>query len=113
LFTYLLFNRMSIKKLVLSFSVLLLATLACNFIAATQTSPALPSTVIPELTVIVEPTSASGPTSAPVADADVERIPVELALTALQSGEAVIVDVRSAQQYAASPWTRSMPTQQV
>jgi phage shock protein E len=32
----------------------------------------------------------------------VERIPVELALTALQSGEAVIVDVRSAQQYAAS-----------
>ena len=91
---------MSIKKLVLSFSVLLLATLACNFVAATQTPTSLPPTVIPELTVILEPTAASQPAS--VADADVERIPVELALTALQSGDAVIVDVRSAQQYAAS-----------
>jgi hypothetical protein len=89
-------------KLILSLSILLLFTLACNFVAPTQTPIVLPPTVIPELTVIVEPSSSSPQNKIPLSDAEVERIPVELALTALQSGAAVLVDVRSAQQYQAS-----------
>lgn len=92
---------MTKTKLILPFSVLLLAALACNFVAPTASPTSLPPTVIPEFTVIVEPTSSVPQQNVPGSEAEVERIPVELALTALQSGAAVIVDVRSPQAYEA------------
>lgn len=51
-------------------------------------------------TVIVEPTSRpSG--NLPQTEADVPRVTVEEALTALNSGAALLVDVRSEQSFAA------------
>lgn len=94
---------MSKAKFLICVAVVLVAA-ACNYIAPTAqpTATLLSPTAIPELTVIVEPTSASTPDNVPLSEAQVERIPVEVALTALQSGAAVIVDVRSAEAYAQS-----------
>jgi 3-mercaptopyruvate sulfurtransferase SseA len=83
------------RKLVLSISVLLLAMLACNYVAPTEQSP-LP------VTVIVEPTSATRPGNIPLTEADVPRVSLEEAKLALESGNAVVVDVRSAEAYQAS-----------
>jgi len=81
-------------KLLSVFVILLLTTLACNFVAPSQ------QTTPPALTVIVEPTSSSQ--NVLQSEAQVPRVPVEQALAALQSGAAVIVDVRSAQSYETS-----------
>ena len=86
---------MSRNKFFISLLVLLLATLACNFVAPTEQSTP------PPLTVIVEPTIPSQ-NNVLQSEAEVPRVPVEVALTALQSGAAVIVDVRSTQSYEAS-----------
>jgi len=75
-------------------TLLVLFIISCNFVAATAT-PNLP------VTVIVEPTSSSQD-SVLQSEAEVPRIPVEEALAALQSGAAVIVDVRSTQAYDVS-----------
>jgi hypothetical protein len=63
-------------KLVLSISVLLLAMLACNYVAPTEQSP-LP------VTVIVEPTSATHPSNIPLTEADVPRVSLEVAMMEL------------------------------
>ncbi len=52
-------------------------------------------------TVIVEPTNPPQTGSLPRTEADVPRVTVEEARLALESGMALIVDVRSAQSYAA------------
>ena len=85
------------KKLVLSVSVLILATLACNFVAPTP-QPAIPPTHSAP-TVIVEPTS-SPRLDLPRDEAGVPRVSVEQAKAALDSGAAIIVDVRPEQSYA-------------
>jgi hypothetical protein len=92
---------MSKAKFLLPVAILLSAALACNYVAPTpqSTSTPLPPTVIPELTVIVEPTSASTPNNLPLSEAQVERVPPDVAWTAMQSGAAVIVDVRSVEAY--------------
>ena len=102
-------------RLILSISVLILATLACNFIAPTQEPTLPPPTAIPELTVITEPTSATRPNNVPLTEADVPRVPLEQAKVALDSGAAVIVDVRSAQAYEAShiPGAISIPLSEI
>jgi hypothetical protein len=84
------------KTRLLSVTMILLLTLvACNFVAPTgQSTP-------PPLTMIIEPTSAA-PKNILQSEAEVPRTPVEQALVALQSGAAVIVDVRSAQAYEES-----------
>ncbi len=84
------------KKLILSISVLLLATLACNFVAPTP-KPTIPPTLSAP-TVIIEPTS-SPRLDLPRDEAGVPRISVEQAKSALDSGAAVIVDVRPGQSY--------------
>lgn len=86
---------MSGRRLFIVLSVLLLSALACNYILPTQ------QPTMPPMTVIVEPTN---PPQKNVlqSEEEVPRIPVEVALTALQSGAAVIVDVRSKQAYDAS-----------
>lgn len=85
---------MSRSKILISLSVLLLASLACNFVAPAESTP-------PPLTMIVEPTF---PPQGDVLQSEdqVPRIPVEQALGAIQSGAAVVVDVRSLQAYEAS-----------
>ena len=53
-------------------------------------------------TVIVEPTNPPRADGLPRTEADVPRVSVEEALAALNSGAAILVDVRSANSYAAS-----------
>ncbi len=54
-----------------------------------------------EVTVIVEPTNPPRADNLPQTEADVPRVTVEEALTALNSGVALIVDVRSTQSFVA------------
>ena len=82
---------MSQSRILISLCVLLLAGLACNFVAPTESTP-------PPLTVIVEPTNPSQGNVLQSED-QVPRIPVEQAFAAVQSGAAVMVDVRSTQAY--------------
>ena len=82
------------KKLLLVVPILLLATLACNA-ALPQTAPTQPAISTLEL-----PQSQQGQDDLPQTEADVPRVTVEDAKAALDSGEAIIVDVRSAEAYA-------------
>ena len=80
------------KKFILVTPILLLATLACSS-ALSQTEP----TIAPTIQAI----STQGKPSIPATEADVPRITVEDAKAAVDSSEAVIVDVRSAESFAA------------
>ncbi|MBI5825249.1 MAG: rhodanese-like domain-containing protein [Chloroflexi bacterium] len=71
-------------KPLVAFSILLLAALACNSALPQTTSTAIPT----------QPT--------PQTEADVPRINVENAKAAFDSGQAIIVDVRSVEYYAAN-----------
>ena len=83
------------KKTLLVVSIILLATLACNA-SLPQTKP----TSAPTIQVI--PTqSQQGQTDLPLTEADVPRVTAKEAKLAFDNGEAVIVDVRSAEFYAA------------
>src|SRR5829696_2188180 len=87
----------------LSLTLMILFILACNFVSQQLTpqateAPILISTAILDLTTIVEPTS-SPRLDLPRDEAAVPRVTVEQAKAALDSGAAVIVDVRSAQSY--------------
>jgi hypothetical protein len=55
----------------------------------------------PQSTVIVEPTTNPPSSNLPQTEADVPRVTVEEAMTALNSGTAVIVDVRSTESFVA------------
>lgn len=88
---------MSKTKFVLALSTFLLTILACN--ALTTTAP----TASPEPTyVIVEPTSPPTQSTVPLSEAGVPRISVEKARVAIESGAAIIIDVRSKQAYEIS-----------
>lgn len=81
------------RNLLIGIAFLILATLACNSI--------VPNTATPNVTTEVE--SAPTQTSPQLtSEADVPRISVSDAKAALDSGTAVIVDVRSAEAFAAS-----------
>jgi len=83
------------KAKIFSAIVMLVFTmLACNFIAPTREPE-------PPVTTIVGPTSASQPDKIPLTEADVPRVSLEEAKAAVDSGAAVIVDVRSPQAYEA------------
>ena len=86
---------MSKLKLTLSVSFLILATLACNYIAPTEKTQ-------PPVTVIVEPTSATSPGNIPLTEAEVPRVPLKEAKLAIESGTAIVVDVRDLQAYQES-----------
>jgi 3-mercaptopyruvate sulfurtransferase SseA len=82
-------------KFALAFSLLFLASLACNAL--------IPAGPTPTMVVIVEPTfPTQAPRSLPQTEADVPRVSLEEALTAYAAGAAIFVDVRSADEYAAS-----------
>ena len=78
--------------LLLFFS-LLLASLACNTSQPT-TSPATPHPL-----VLTLPAEEQAPGTIPLSEAGVPRISVEDAKAALDSGQAIIVDVRSPDAY--------------
>ena len=80
------------KKISFVISILLLATLACNA-ALPQTSPTIQA-------ISTQP-NIQGRTDLPLTEADVPRVTAEGAKLAFDNGEAVIVDVRSAEFYAA------------
>ncbi len=80
------------KKFILVIPILLLATLACSS-ALSQTEP----TTAPTIQAI----STQGKPNIPATEADVPRITVEDAKAAVDGSEAVIVDVRSAESFAA------------
>ncbi len=95
---------MSKTKLIIAISVLLLAILACNFVAPTQAAQFTPTVIVastsPALTAMVEPPAAATP-KLPLTDSDVPRVPLDQAKTAFDSGAAIFVDVRTPQAYEA------------
>jgi hypothetical protein len=106
---------MSKTKLILSLSVLLVATLACNFVAPTPEPTLAPTQLVsptpPAITSIVEPTSVSQTNRVPLTEAEVPRVPLDVAKAAIDTGQAIVVDVRSAEAYQAShiPGAISIP----
>ena len=77
-------------KKTLPLLILLALTLAACTSAPTATPP---------MTVIVEPGNPPTPANLPQTEADVPRVTVEEAFAALNSGAAVIVDVRSVESF--------------
>jgi hypothetical protein len=91
------------RKTLIPLSLTVLFILSCNLLTQqlapqVTTAPTLMATIIIEPTTIVEPTSAPR-SDLPRDEAAVPRISVEQAKTALDSGAAILVDVRSAQAY--------------
>src|SRR5215213_9981313 len=82
-------------KTVLAIMIFMLTLAACS--SSTPTAEAnLP------VTVIVEPTSSTPQNGVPLSEAEVPRVPLEEARVALESGAAIILDVRSPQAYEES-----------
>ncbi|MBL8098405.1 MAG: rhodanese-like domain-containing protein [Anaerolineales bacterium] len=79
------------KKFLIAFSILVLATLACNSILPSDDVSTLP-------TAPFNPQIQSN--DLPRTEDDVPRISIIEAKAAVESGEAIFVDVRSAQSYA-------------
>ena len=86
---------MSKTKIILALCILILTTLACNALAPTAEPP-------PTAVVISEPTTPPQKSGLPASEAGVPRVEVEVAKAAFDSGEAIIVDVRSKQAYEIS-----------
>lgn len=65
----------------------------------------------PAITSIVEPTPTSQLNHVPLTEAEVARVPLDVAKAAIDTGAAIVVDVRSADSYQAShvPGARSIP----
>ena len=84
-------------KIILTISFLLLTTIACNALALPKTA-----TPQPAMTTIVEVLETPTEGSVPLSEADVPRVKVEEAKIAMDSGAAIIVDVRSKEAYSAS-----------
>jgi hypothetical protein len=85
---------MTKTKILVAFSVLALASLACSAL--------LPAAPTPTPVVILEPEFPAQPSDLPVTQDDVPRVSVEETLVAYSAGTAVIVDVRSRSAYAES-----------
>jgi 3-mercaptopyruvate sulfurtransferase SseA len=69
------------------------------FLALTLAACSSAPTPTPAMTVIVEPGNPSTPVNLPQTEADVPRVTVDEAWAALNSGAAVIVDVRSVESF--------------
>ena len=80
-------------SILLAMSILAFVALACNALLPLPDS---------EPTQILEPVSTQGQNNLPLTEAEVPRVTLEEAKAALDSGAAIIVDVRDAGQYAAS-----------
>ncbi|HEX9388031.1 MAG TPA: rhodanese-like domain-containing protein [Anaerolineales bacterium] len=93
------------QYVLLAILILLLSSLACNALLP-QTEPTSVPTLVPTQalipTQITEPVSTQPQANLPETDAEVPRVSVDQAKAALDSGDAVIVDVRGAEAYARS-----------
>jgi 3-mercaptopyruvate sulfurtransferase SseA len=87
-------------NILLGVTILAFAIQACNASLPTAESTTAPSQTL-AATQIVEPDSTQPQANLPESEAAVPRISVEEAKAALDSGAAIIVDVRSAGAYAA------------
>jgi len=84
---------------------LVLISLACNALLPQTEPTSVPTPVQTQIiipTQITEPVSTQPPANLPQTDAEVSRVPADQAKAALDSGDAVIVDVRGADAYARS-----------
>jgi len=91
------------KRILLAACVLVLTTLACNAVLPQAEPTPVPthvSTPILVPTQVTELAPTQPPVSLPQTDAQVSRVPPDQAKTALDSGDAIIVDVRGAAAYA-------------
>lgn len=79
---------MKIKNILLSLSILVFATLACQALSPQATPTTIPTIVRPPINSI------------PLTEADVPRIEVHEAKAALDAGQVILIDVRSADSYA-------------
>ena len=79
----------------LAIACLTITTLACNALLPLPTQTSAP-------TQIIEPVSTQPQGNVPLTEAEVPRVDVDVAKAAFDSGEAVIVDVRSQSAYDAS-----------
>lgn len=86
---------MSRKQILFVVLALLLTTLACNALFPQAESTSAP-------TQIIEPVLTESSGDLPLTDADVPRVTIEEAKAALESGAAVVVDVRDPAQYEES-----------
>lgn len=77
-----------------------MAGLMVFIISCTTAQPTDQSDSTP--TISFEENPIASQNGLPLTEAEVPRVPLEDSLTALQSGEAIIVDVRSVQAYQAS-----------
>ena len=82
-------------KIILAISIIVLVTLACNALLPLPTEESAP-------TQIIEPGVTQPQGSIPQSEAAVPRVSVDEAKAALDSGAAVIVDVRSQAAYDTS-----------
>jgi hypothetical protein len=83
------------RNLLTGIALLLFAALACNLLAPDAIESA-PVYIITEVEIV--PTH----TSLPASEAEVPRISLDRAIVAFTAGEAVFMDVRSAQSHATS-----------
>ena len=86
------------KIFLIVIAVFTLTILACNAILPQIITNSTPTQ--PVISTLGLPQPQQGQTNLPLTEADVPRVTVEEAKAALDSGEAVIVDVRSAEAYA-------------
>jgi len=93
---------MKVKTIIVTFLILTLAVTACNTTTPTL-EPNIAPTAVPtheqRSTPIVILTTTPAPNRLPATEADVPRVTVENAKAALDSGKAIIVDVRSQEAY--------------
>ena len=90
---------------------LVLISLACNALLPQTEPTSVPTPVETQIiipTQITEPISTQPPANLPQTDAEVSRVPADQAKAALDSGDAVIVDVRGADAYARSHITGAL-----
>ena len=85
------------KKTLHVISLLLLIAISACSASSPQTQP----TTVPTIQAVSTQSQTQSQTDLPLTEADVPRLTVEEAKLALDNGEAVIVDVRSAEAYAA------------
>ena len=90
---------MSKIKTIFAISIVLITTQACNVLASSvPTSTVSTVTAVPTNTAMAPiPTATAGKIL--ITEADIPRVTVDDAKAALESGKAIIVDVRSRQAY--------------
>ena len=100
-----------IKYILLATLILFLTSLACNALLPQTEPTSAPTSIETQILVptpTTEPVATQPEANLPQTDAEVPRVPADQAKAALDSGDAVIVDVRGADAYARSHITGAL-----